>query len=102
VIHVFEEVVFTSQPTAAAGGYALRIGQDAYWDGFPPGSPDFWSNFIDHSDDSNVVFVFDREKKRAMLKSARAIRKGDELFLRYDSYHPANPRFGPAVRRPPR
>jgi len=102
VIHVFEGVALTSQPTAAEGGYALRIGQDAYWDGFPPGSPDFWSNFIDHSDNPNVVFVFDREKKRAMLKSAKMIRKGQELFLRYDYYHQANPRFGPAVRHAPR
>jgi SET domain-containing protein len=101
VIWEFEGVVFTPRPTSAPEGrYALRIGESEYWDGFPQGSQDFWSNFIDHSDDPNGVFVFDKERKRARLKAARAIKKGQEIFLRYDTYFPTNPRFGPVVGRP--
>jgi SET domain-containing protein len=101
VIREFEGVVFTPRPTSALEGkYALRIGEDEYWDGFPEGSQDFWSNFIDHSDDPNAVFVFDKERKKAWLKAASAIKKGQEIFLRYDSYFPTNPRFGPVVGRP--
>jgi SET domain-containing protein len=101
VIREFEGVVFTARPTSAPEGkYALRIGENEYWDGFPQGSQDFWSNFIDHSDNPNAVFVFDKERKRAWLKAARAIKKGQEIFLRYDSYFPANLRFGPVVGRP--
>ena len=101
VIQEFEDVVFTARPTSAPEGkFALRIGENDYWDGFPQASPDSWSNFIDHSDDPNAVFSFDRERKRAWLKAAKTIRKGQEIFLRYDSYFPTNPRFGPMVGRP--
>jgi SET domain-containing protein len=101
VIREFEGVVFTERPTSLSEGrYALRIGEKEYWDGFPHGSPDFWSNFIDHSDDSNAVFVFDKEAKRAFLKAAKAIKKGQEIFLRYDFYYPTNPRFGQEPRPP--
>jgi hypothetical protein len=99
VIREFEGVVFIPRPTSAPEGkYALRIGEKEYWDGFPRGSPDFWSNFIDHSDDPNAVFVFDKERKRAWLKATMAIKKGQEIFLRYDSYFSTNPRFGPVGR----
>ncbi len=102
VIREFEGVLLTPQPKPAPEGkYALRIGENEYWDGFPAGSPDSWSNFIDHSDVPNAVFVFDKERKRAWLKAAKAIKKGQEIFLRYDSYFPTNPRFGSAEGRPP-
>jgi SET domain-containing protein len=101
VIREFEGVVFTAQPTSAPEGkYALRTGENEYWDGFPAGSKDFWSNFIDHSDDPNAVFLFDKQRKRAWLKAERAIKKGQEIFLKYDSYFPSNPKFGPAAGRP--
>jgi SET domain-containing protein len=100
VIREFEGVVFTTRPRSApAGMYALRIGESEYWDAFPQGSPDFWSNFIDHSDDPNAVFVFDKERKRAWLKAEKPIKKGQEIFLKYDSYFPTTPRFG-LVSRP--
>ncbi len=96
VIREFRDLVLTSHPTSSPRGrYALQIGENEYWDGFPRESPDYWSNFIDHRDDPNAVFVFDEEKTRAWLKAAKRIRKGQEIFLRYDSYYPTNPRFGP-------
>jgi SET domain-containing protein len=101
VIQEFKDVVFTPQPTRAREGkFALRVGENEYWDGFPHGSPDFWSNFIDHDDNPNAVFVFDKERRRARLKAAKAIKKDQEIFLRYDSYYPTNPRFGPFANRP--
>ncbi len=101
MIREFEGVVIATRPTSAPERrYALRIGENEYWDAFPQGSPDFWSNFIDHSDDPNAVLVFDKQRKKAWLKAEKPIKKGEEIFLRYDSYFPANPRFGPAVGRP--
>lgn len=94
VIREFRDIVLTSHPASTARGkYALQIGENEYWDGFPRGSPDYWSNFIDHSDDPNAVFVFDEGRTRAWLRAAERIRKGEEIFLRYDAYHPTNPRF---------
>jgi SET domain-containing protein len=94
VIREFRDIVLTSHPTSTPRGrYALQIGENEYWDGFPRGSPDYWSNFIDHSDDPNAVFVFDDERTRAWLKAAKPIEKGKEIFLRYDFYYPKNPRF---------
>lgn len=99
MIREFRDLVLTSHPTSTPWGrYALRIGENEYWDGFPRGSPDYWSNFIDHSDDPNAVFVFGEGKTVARLEAAKRIRKGQEIFLRYDSYHPTNPRFGPDPR----
>jgi SET domain-containing protein len=101
LIREFEGVVLTQQPTSASEGkHALRIGENEYWDGFPAASPDYWSNFIDHSDDPNVVFVFDKERRIAWLKAAKPIKKDQEIFLRYDSYFPTNPRFGSVLGRP--
>ncbi|HVC27740.1 MAG TPA: SET domain-containing methyltransferase [Nitrososphaerales archaeon] len=96
VIREFRDLVLTARPTSTPRGrYALQIGENEYWDGFPRGSPDYWSNFIDHSDDPNAVFVFDDKRTMARLKAAKRIEKGQEIFLRYDSYHSTNPRFGP-------
>jgi len=103
LIRKFEGIVLTQQPTSAPEGkYALRIGENEYWDGFPRGSQDSWSNFIDHSDDPNAVFVIDKKRRRAWLKAAKPIKKDQEIFLRYDSYFPTNPRFGPVLGRPNR
>ena len=94
VIREFEGVVLVRHPTSAPEGkYALRVGENEYWDGFPQGTPDSWSNFIDHSDDPNAVFVFDKKRKTAWLKASKPIKIGQEIFLKYDFYHPTNPHF---------
>lgn len=94
MIREFRDIVLTSQPALTAeGSYALQIGENEYWDGFPKGSPDYWSNFIDHSDHPNAVFVFDKKKTRAWLKAAKPIGKTREIFIDYRRYHSTNPRF---------
>jgi hypothetical protein len=94
VIREFDDLALSSGlAPGSKGKYALRIGEHEYWDGFPEGSPDYWSNFIDHSDDPNAVFVIDRKHKSARLKAAKAIKRNQEIFIRYDSYHSLNPRF---------
>lgn len=94
VIREFENLVLTPHPTSTTEGrYALQIGENEYWDGFPRGSPDYWSNFIDHRDDPNAVFVFDGEKKRAWLKAVSPIERGQEIFINYKDYHFTNPTF---------
>ncbi len=94
VIREFDDLVLTSRPTSAPEGkYALQIGENEYWDGFPKGSPDYWSNFIDHSNDPNAVFVIDKSKRRAWLKARKPIRKGQEILINYRDYYHANPTF---------
>jgi SET domain-containing protein len=94
MIREFRDLVLTSHPSPTPSGrYALQIGENEYWDGFPKGSPDYWSNFIDHSDDPNAAFVFDAERTMAWLKALKPVRKGEEIFLRYDAYYSTNPRF---------
>ncbi len=94
VIREFDDLAVSSEPRSGPEGeYALRIGEHEYWDGFPVGSPDYWSNFIDHSDDPNSVFVIDRKQRKAQLKATKAIGKGEEIFLRYDAYFASNPTF---------
>ena len=94
VIREFDDLVLTSVPTSTPRGkYALQIGENEYWDGFPRGSPDYWSNFIDHSIDPNAVFVIDSDRKSARFKAKRRIKKGEELFINYRDYHRTNPVF---------
>jgi SET domain len=84
---------FIEQPSSTTR-YALRIGDRLYWNEVPPDEPSFWSNFLDHSNDANCRFVdFDRHLPGAKLIATRWIRSGDELFLNYREYHPANPVF---------
>jgi len=87
MIRKFEDVVLTARP----GRYALQIGENEYWEGFPRGSRDYWSNFIDHSDDPNAAFSFDDGKATAWLRAVRRIGKGREIFINYTDYHPTNP-----------
>jgi hypothetical protein len=92
VIREFKDIVLTSRPSSTPQGrYALQIGENQYWDGFPRGSRDYWSNFIDHSDDPNAVFVFDKGRTTAWLKASKRIRKGGEIFINYRAYHHTNP-----------
>jgi hypothetical protein len=96
-IREFRDLALSSKPpTGPEARYALRIGEQEYWEAFPVGSPDYWSNFIDHNDAPNAVFIIDREERRAWLRASMAIGKGQEIFLRYDHYFPSNPRFGPS------
>ena len=83
-----------THPTSTPRGkYALQIGENEYWDGFPRGSADYWSNFIDHSDDPNAVFVIDGDRRRARFKATKPVRKGQELFINYREYYRTNPAF---------
>ncbi len=94
VIREFEDLVLTSSPTSTPEGrYALQIGENEYWDGFPAGSTDYWSNFIDHSSDPNAAFVIDGDRKRARFKATKRIERGQELFVDYRAYHHTNPVF---------
>jgi hypothetical protein len=92
VIREFRDIVVTSHPTSTPQGrYALQIGENEFWDGFPRGSRDYWSNFIDHSDDPNAAFVFDEGKTKAWLNAVGRIGKGSEIFINYWDYHKTNP-----------
>ena len=84
---------FTGRPKSTKG-YALRIGEDLYWDEAPADAPGFWSNFLDHGRDPNCRFLdFDPNLPGAKLVATREIRKGDEMFLNYAEYHRNNPTF---------
>ena len=92
VIREFEDIVLASRPSAGPRGrYALQIGENQYWEGFPRGSSDYWSNFIDHSDHPNAGFVFDEARTTAWLKAVRRIWKGSEILIDYGEYHHTNP-----------
>jgi hypothetical protein len=94
VIRQFDDIVLTSRPTSSPHGkYALRIGEDEYWEGFPVGSPDRWSNFIDHADDPNAVFVIEKKRKRACFKAMKRIVRGEEIFINYMGYYYSNPTY---------
>ena len=91
-IREFRDIVLTSRPASTPRGrYALQIGENEHWDGFPRGSPDYWSNFIDHSDFPNAAFAFDEGKAKAWLRAVRRIGKGREIFINYGDYHHTNP-----------
>jgi hypothetical protein len=92
IIREFRDIVLTSHPTSTPQGrYALQIGENEYWEGFPKGSPDYWSNFIDHSDAPNSVFAFDKGRTSARLKASKPIGKGKEIFINYRDDHRTNP-----------
>ena len=92
VIREFEGLSLTSRRTSTPEGrYALQIGENEYWNGFPRGSPDYWSNFIDHSDVPNAVFVIEKDRKRAWFRAKRRIGKDQEIFINYRDYHHTNP-----------
>jgi hypothetical protein len=75
-------------------GYALRIGDELYWDEASIDEPGYWSNFLDHSNRANCKFVeFDARLPGARLVAIRKIAKDSEMFLDYGDYHPGNPVF---------
>jgi hypothetical protein len=84
---------FVSHPKSKKG-YALRIGDELYWDEAGMDDPGYWSNFLDHNSDANCRFVdFELSPPSARLVATRQIRMGDEIFLNYRHYHPSNPVF---------
>jgi hypothetical protein len=84
---------YTARPRSTKG-YALRIGDELYWDEAPADSPGYWSNFLDHRGDPNCRLVgFDPNPPSARLVAVRKIKSGDEMFLNYREYHPDNPAF---------
>jgi hypothetical protein len=88
----FPDVKFTSTPKSQPENrYALRVGDNDYWDECPPESDLYWSNFIDHSSNPNAVFVFDLDRTTAWLVTTRPVNKAEELFIKYDDYYPTNP-----------
>ena len=92
VIFDMDDLVLTANPTSPPEwSRALRVGENEYWDEDPLGSPYYWTNFIDHSSRPNTEFRFDRDKRRARYVVLRPIKKDEELFIKYDDYHPANP-----------
>jgi len=94
VIWKFEEVVLTTTPRSLQRrNRALRIGEHEYWDEAPEESPDHWANFIDHSNDPNARFVFDRKNRRAWFKATRPIAAGEEVFINYRDYYHSNPAY---------
>ena len=84
---------YTSRPKSTKG-YALRIGEQLYWDEAPDDAPGYWSNFLDHCGDPNCRFLdFDPKLPGAKLVATRKIKSGEELLLNYGEYHPSNPTF---------
>jgi len=84
---------FVARPRSTKG-YALRIGDELYWDEALDDDPGYWSNFLDHSGSANCEFVdFEPTLPGAKLMATRKIGREDELFLNYRDYHPSNPIF---------
>lgn len=75
-------------------GYALRIGDELYWDEASVDEPGYWSNFLDHDSEANCRFVdFEPRLPGAKLVATKRVRAGVEIFLNYRDYHPNNPIF---------
>jgi hypothetical protein len=84
---------FVAHPRSTKG-YALRIGDQLYWDEASGDDSGYWSNFLDHSGSANCKFVdFELSLPGAKLVATRKMRKDDEMFLNYRDYHPSNPVF---------
>jgi len=94
LIFAMNDLVLTPTPRSPPErSYALRVGEDEYWDEAPPDSPYYWSNFIDHSMDPNSVFHIDKKNKAVTFRTTRPVKRGEEIFIRYDDYFPSNPTF---------
>jgi hypothetical protein len=84
------DVKFVSIPVSTSV-YALRVGLNEYWDESPLESDLYWTNFIDHSNYPNAVFVFDMGSRTAWFVTTEPVKKDEELFIKYDDYYPTNP-----------
>jgi len=95
LIFSMKNLILTPTPVSPPErSFALRVGEDEYWDEAPPDSPYYWSNFIDHSRDPNSRFYIDRKKKTVTFRTTKAVKRGEEIFIKYDDYFPLNPTFG--------
>lgn len=96
LIHSFENVMATTTPKSPPRKrWALIIGnapggEHLFWDEEPRGSPNYWSNYLDHSRDANMRFLIDVSKGSARLVATEDVEPGEELFLNYREYHPDN------------
>jgi len=95
LIFSMKDLVLTPTPTSPPErSFALRVGENQYWDEAPPDSPYYWSNFIDHSKHPNSRFYFDKKKKTVTYRTTKPVKKGEEIFIKYDEYFSLNPTFG--------
>ena len=95
-LKMFREITITETPKSPSWKrWALIIGRSSdgarlFWDEEPEDSPDYWSNFLDHSDWPNVRFIIDIKDLTARLLATRSIEAGEELFLNYKEYDSDN------------
>jgi SET domain-containing protein len=95
LIFSMKDLVLTPTPTSPPErSFALRVGENQYWDDAPAESPYYWSNFIDHSKHPNSRFYFDKKKKTVTYRTTKPVKRGHEIFLKYDDYFHSNPTFG--------
>lgn len=96
LIWKIEGVRFTTAPRSPAWKrWAIIVGRTSageplFWDEEPKGSPDYWSNFLDHSEKPNVRFFIDDKRRVAYLRALRSVGIGEELFLDYKEYDSEN------------
>jgi len=96
VIMEIDDIVITTTPKSPPWKrWALIVGSNprgehVFWDEAAEGSGDYWSNFLDHSEEANVRFEIDTVKRSARLVATRRIEAGEELFLNYKEYHADN------------
>jgi hypothetical protein len=92
MIQTFDDVTTTTNPRSPPWKrWALIVGRTedgkhVFWDEEPDGSPQYWSNFLDHSGSPDVRFLIDLQQGRARLMAARSIGIGDELLMDYKEY----------------
>ncbi len=96
LIQTAENLTITTTPKSPPWKrWALIIGKTPerkrlFWDEEDERSVNYWSNFLDHSQQANVRFVIDAKKRTGRLIATRSIDAGEELFLNYREYDPAN------------
>ena len=96
VIQTAENLNMTTTPKSPPWKrWALIIGKTPggkrlFWDEEDERSANYWSNFLDHSQEANVHLLIDAKQRTARLIATRSIDAGEELFLNYKEYDPAN------------
>ena len=96
LIQTVENLTITTAPKSPPWKrWALIIGRtpegkQLFWDEEDERSVNYWTNFLDHSRQANVRFLIDAKKRTGRLIATRPIDAGEELFLDYKEYDPAN------------
>ncbi len=96
LVQSFGDMIVTTAPKSPPWKrWAIIIGnapggEPLFWDEEPEGSPNYWSNFLDHSGNANVRFLIDMSGLSARLVATGSIKPGEELFLNYKEYHADN------------